>query len=552
MERIISSGVEPAKKIVEGARKLKEVVASTLGPKGHNVLIYTGGVRPVLTKDGATVSFNVELKDPYENIGVMLAKDIISKVNSEAGDGTTTTTIYSCDLLERLTKLRNLEIDPNELRKGLNYASKKVIEFFEEKKRPAKSLKAVAMVSTNGNEELSDLFDKAYSSIGENGSVILADSYKRDGSSYTEISNGLTWLGGIPSDLFITNTVTDSAVIENPLILVYASGVKDLKDLGPVISLAEAEGRQLVLVAPYFEPNTWSQAVSQGVTMVMSPGETLNHVDLHEALMDFAITVGTKVIPDTVSTKAVIKGIEDFGEAKLVVSSVKETKITQVDELSEEKAKTYLEYIEKLKKDIDDNDELTIETMNLKKDRLARLSGGVAAVHIGGLTPEEKEEKCYLAEDANHSIQSAIKYGVLPGGGTAMLKASQMLSDTIENAKKELSNEAIMGYNAVAESLRQPVSYLISSVKPNDYQYIVQQVAHEDVFENGFNVRTEKISNLEEDGVIDSAAIEMFAVRYSASVIGSFILSDSVIINANQNATIDMNDRKAAEAFRRF
>lgn len=546
MNKIIMSGVEPSKRIVEGAKKLKEVVASTLGPKGHNVLIYENGVRPILSKDGATVSYHVDSADPLEKIGMMLEKDVISKVNSEAGDGTTTTTIYSATLLEKLNDLKNLNIDPNELRKGMNIATKEVIEFFEKNKKPLESIRDVAMVSTNGNEELSDLFETAYNSIGENGSVVLADSYRRDGSSYTETSSGLKWNGGIPSDLFITNTATDTCVMENPLILVYASGVKTLEDLSSAITLADSNDRNLVVVAPYFEPKIWSQAASSGICLIMSPGDSLNHLDLHELLCDFAVTVGTKVIPDTANTNSIIKSIDDFGVAKLVVSSIKETQITQVDELEESKAEAYLKYIENLKKEIDDNDELTIEMQNQKKDRLARLSGGVATVYIGGLTPEEKEEKCYLAEDAQHSIQSALKYGVLPGGGTAMLKAAQMLMSDEKIKKLKLSDAALQGYKAVADTLREPAKYLVRSVKPDDYQYIVQQIAHEEIFENGYNVRTEKISNLEKDGVVDSAAIEIFATKYSASMIGSFILSDSVIVNAEQNMSIDMNDRKAA------
>jgi chaperonin GroEL len=546
--KIIATGTEPFKKMLNGIQKVEKVVASSLGPKGHNVIIYNNGIRPTITKDGHTIAASVDSADPFEAIGIMLEKDIISKVNSEAGDGTTTTTIYSSNLFSEMTRLKSLEIDQNELRKGLNAASEKVVKFFEEHKKPIKSFKDVAMISTNGNEEMSNLFDKAYSSIGENGSVIMADSFKRDGSSYVETSTGLKWNGGIPSDLFITNTATDKAVLEDPYILVYASGVKDLKDLEAVNSLAQSEGKNLVVVAPFFEPKIWSAAASSGICLIMSP--QMNHVELHEVLADFAITVGTKVIPDTTSTNSYIKSVKDLGVAKVISASIGETQVTQVDELEEEKATAYLAYVEKLKKEIDENDELSRDVMDAKKDRLARLSGGVATVHIGALTPEEREEKCYLAEDANHSIQSAIKYGVLPGGGTAMLKAARMLEDTIKESN--LSEEAQMGYRAVASALKQPAKYLVESVKPNDYQYIVQQVVHEKEFENGYNVRKEKITNLEKDGVVDSAAIEIFAVKYSASVIGSFLLSDSVILNANQNMKIDMNDRKAVEAFGGF
>lgn len=546
MNKKIVYGPNARNSILKGAETLKNIVASTLGPKGHNVIISDGGVRPLITKDGATVANKVDSDDPFEKIGIQIIKDIVSKVDSVAGDGTTTTTIYSTELLKKLNSLVNLGVDANGLRKGMNLATTNAINKLKEKAIELEDIEAIARVATNENEELTKLLIQAYNSIGENGSVILADSWKRSGTSYVETSNGIKWAGGIPSSLFITNAIEDTAVLENPLIMIFASGIQDLEPLQPYFELTKQQNRNLVLIAPYFEPKLYTQAASNGVCLLMSPGTSLDRTVLHDALMDLAITIGTKVIPDADSAIKVVPDLKDLGEAKLVVASVKETNITQMDELPSDKAEAYEAYIEKLKKSIDEDNDLQQTVVENLKDRLARLSGGIATIYVGALTPTEKEEKIALLEDAQNSISSAFKYGVLPGGGTALLKVSQELSE--EDVKFETEAER-KGYEAVLQTMRLPAKQLVSSVKPEDYQYIVQQVAHEKNFWKGYNVRTSQIEDLKKSRIMDSAAIEILALQYAASEIGSFIISDGVIVNANTNVSYDVNDRKVVEAY---
>lgn len=546
MDKLIVYGADARNRIVHGAEKLENIVASTLGPKGHNVIISDGGVRPLITKDGATVSSKTDSDDPFEKIGMQLIKDVVSKVDSVAGDGTTTTTIYSTNLLKETNDLINLGVDPNEVRKGIDAATKEAVESLEKHAVKTDDIAAVAHVATNGSNELVDLLVEAYSSIGENGSVVLADSYKRDGSSYVEVSKGIDWEGGIPSSLFITNSAEDTAVVEDPLIMVVATGVQDLEPLMPYIDITRKLERNFVVVAPYFEPKLFSKAASEGVLLLMSPGTSFRHVDLHEALMDLAVTIGTKVVPDLESAQNVVPDVEkDLGHAKLIVASVKSTKITQVDELEEEKAEQYEAYIEKLKAAIGEDSELAQASIESLKERIARLSGGIATVHVGGLTPEEKEEKIALVQDAQNSIRSALDYGILPGGGTALLKVAQELADK----KHDFSSEAMRkGYEAVLKVMRLLAKRLVASVKPEDYQYIVQQVAHEKDFWAGYNVRTEQIEDLKSSKIFDSAAIEILAMKYTASAVGSFAISDGVIVNKIPNLNYDVNDRRILEA----
>lgn len=546
MNKHIEYGTEVRKKIVAGAKFLEEAVISTYGPEGHNVIIDNGGYEPVYSKDGATVANAVDSDDPFLKIGIALVKGVVSKVDAQAGDGTTTTTLYTTELLESLANLANLGVNANDLRSGMNKATQEAIELLKKYAEKTDNIEAIAKVASNNNPEITRALVDAFNSIGDNGSIILADSWKKSGETYVETSKGIEWKGGIPSPLFITNPVSESAELDSPYIMVLATGVKKLDLAMPYARAAQADNKTLVIIAPYFEPELYSVAAANGIVLVMSPGSSFSHLDLHEALMDLAITVGTKVIPDLENAIKTCPEIKDLGVAKHITVKVDETKITQVDELSETQAEAYFNYIENLKSKLDDDNELTPTVQEAFKERLARLSGGIATIYIGAPTPAEREEKYALYQDAQNSISSALKYGVLPGGGTALLKVAQELSEKEHKFESEAEKR---GYFAVLDTLRKPAKVLVKSVKPDDYQYLVQEVAHKENFWTGYNVRTQRIEDLKKSEVMDSAAIEMFALKYAASAIGAFIISDGVIVNANNNVTHDYNSRKFKEAF---
>lgn len=541
------NGTEVRKQILTGYEILYKMVSITLGPNGRNVIIDDGGPRPLVLKDGVTVANHVDSSNPLYKIGISLGKEIADKVDNTAGDGTTTSTIIGFNLMKSLNSLVDLGLDVNDIRSGLNRAVQDSVDLLVKMSKPMPDVRTIAAVASNGNQEIMDLCEEAYGSIGENGSVVLADSYSKTGRSYVEVSKGIRWEGGVPSDLFITDPISNTTTVSDPYVLIFASGIAKLDDLTPYIDIAKNDNRPLVLIAPYFEPELFTQASSKGVLLLSSPGTSFSHIDLHEALMDLAITLGTKVIPDTASALNVIEDIKDAGKAALITASIEETKVTQYKELEPAHAKSYKAYINKLKAQIDDDDALSQSRTEQLKDRLARLSGGIATIHVGALTPIEKEEKVASIIDAQHSIRSAMNYGVLPGGGTALLKVSQQLSDDIDNKNFKSESEK-RAYKAVLEVMRVPAKMLVASLKPEDYQYIVQQIAHEKDFNTGYNVRTGQVEDLFKSGIIDSAAIEINALKYSNSVIGSYILSDGVIYLGDRNMSYDVNDRKAMEA----
>lgn len=546
MNKVITQDNEHMQRILSGSREIRNIVQSTHGPKGKNVIINDGSVYPKFTKDGATVAKACDTNDQYKYIGMSMIKQVIDKVDSLSGDGTTTSTIYTDTLLNKAYHLASLDLNVNEIRKGMNLASEKAEDFLKSKAIFTKDIRAIANVSSNRNKEISDLLYKAFSSIGEEGIVQLSDSYKRDGSSYVELSQGIKWSQGFPSSLFITDEVDSSAKITNPYILIYSTGVEDLRPIENIINQTTRENRNLVIIAPYFDNSVFNYAASNGVLLINSPGKSLNKEKIQEEIQDLAIVVNTKIIPDVESTSNIIHSLNDLGSAALVVSKINSTTITQSDELSEDHIKNYEKYVEGLKKRINDNDELSINEMEFLHERIARLTGGIATIHIGAPTLIEKEEKIALITDAMNSVKSSLKNGILPGGGVAMLKTSDYLLQN-KDIQKDLSDEAKKGYSIVCEALRECSKSLYESVWPNDYQYKVQEISHEKDFNIGYNLITEQKCDLVKEGIIDAAAIEYNVVKYANSVVGSFILSKGIIVNESNNVNINYSDPRIME-----
>ena len=547
MDKIITFGHETRKRVLEGIHMLRRPVQSTHGPNGRNVIINKGNAQPVFTKDGATVAFEVDSNDPYLQIGIQMGKGVIDKVDSMSGDGTTTTTIYFDQLCTNCEHLVSLDLNANEVRKGVNIASNAAEAFLKSKAIPTTDIRKVASLASNGSEEITKLLVEAFSSIGDNGVVELADSYRRNGESYVSKSGGMSWNTGIPSTLFVTEEADASCKLEEPYIMIYGTGLSDLDEARPMIEQSAREQRNIVIIAPMFDPSLYDYASQNGVALCYAPGKSLSSEKMMEQLQDLAIVTGTVVIPDMVSTSTKIKSLSDLGTAELFISKVNHTSVQLPEEISKEKFEKIKTHVNNLKHRLETEDDLTQVTMEALRERIAKLDGGIATIHVGAPTPIEKEEKIALMTDAMNSVKSALKHGILPGGGVAMLKAAVALEED-KSLQKGLSDEALKGYGAVCNALRECAKHLLSTVWPEDYQWKLQEIAHEEDFNVGYDLITGKKCDLVKAGVVDAAAIEWNVVHYSNSTCGSFLLSDGIIVNGRNNVAYDYNDRTAAEA----
>lgn len=537
MNRIVEYGREAQEKILAGIDKVADVVQSTYGPMGNNVIIYTGGYEPLITKDGETAGNSVDSDDPFERIGVLLEKGVISKVNEITGDGSTTTALYSRALFRQAFRIHSLGFNPKEARKGMRFASDEAVKFLKSKvvSVTGERVKEIAKLSSNGNEEIADLLMQAFKLVGVDGMVRMEDSYRRDGSSYVEPTVGINWSAKMISEVFIGDAAKNETVIKDPYILLLGFILDDWEKVAPIVNLAQYGDKPLVIIAPNFNPAVIQNAVASKTMLVMGPPKSDGEYK------DLAVLLGTTVATDLNVLQNKITELKHLGSAKSITATLKDVTIIQKEELTEEEAKVYSEYVESLKKELNTADTLTETANENLRKRIAKFSGGIATVYVGGKTSTEREEKWDAIEDALNSCQSALEGGVLPGGGMAMLRTAEYLS---KHTPKKESKDFIEGYNAVIETLRVPATILLQTVFPDDYQYILQKLAKCKDFYYGIDLTTEKYGNLIDMGIIDAGIIEYTCIDYTCSQVGAFLLSSGVIVNGTNNITHGYNSEK--------
>lgn len=537
-------GVESRQKILDGVQEIADAVTATLGPKGANVLIDDKTPRPLITKDGVTVAKSITFSDSYKRVGAALVKEAAARVDDIAGDGTTTTTLIISELLKKTAKLAALGFDRTEIRKGVEAATKSALAYLEEHKTPVRTLDdiyTVAKVSANGNEEIASKIKEAYSLIGDNGTVHIAHGNNVAGETYVESSDGLDFDSGLADTAFV-NAPDGTATFEYPKILVMRETGDEISPYEAIMQLCKSNSTPLVIVAPNFSDifmvrvKAKMSGTSLQMALVYSPGLSFQKARLEDYLADLSAMLDTDIYtPGTLSN---IKTLDDLGDAELIKASVKRTTITAEVNQDSDRYKSLVSSIKSVI-DTEGQNGVTPEVIEAAKDRLARLTGGVAIVRVGALTPTELEEKLALYEDASRAVETSIEFGgVLPGGGTAMLRAADFLKKT-EKKHRELSDTAKKGYEAVAETLREPAKKIIASVDNDNYQLIMSSILRKKQFSYGYNARAEKITDMLKDGIIDAYAVEHYALAYSSSIAQSFIATDCVVTPEDENVRVN-------------
>ena len=398
-----------------------------------------------------------------------------------------------------------------------------------------KKIKEIAKLSSNGNEEIADLLWQAFNLVGVDGMVRMEDSYRRDGSSYVEPTVGINWNAKMISEVFIGDAAKNETIIKDPYILLLGFILDDWEKVAPIVNLAQYGDKPLVIIAPNFNPAVIQNAVASKTMLVMGPPKSDGEYK------DLSVLLGTTVATDLNVLQNKITELKHLGSAKSITATLKDVTIIQKEELTEEEAKIYSDYVENLKKELNTADTLTETANENLRKRIAKFSGGIATVYVGGKTSTEREEKWDAIEDALNSCQGALEGGVLPGGGMAMLRTAEHL---IKHAPKKVSKDFLEGYNAVVETLRVPATILLQTVFPNDYQYTLQKLAKCKDFFYGIDLTTEKYGNLIDMGIIDAGIIEYTCIDYTCSQVGAFLLSSGVIVNGTNNITHGYNSEK--------
>ena len=519
MAKQIKFDAEARQKILAGVEKLSNAVTSTLGPSGRNVILDKKFGSPQITKDGVTVAKEIELPDPFENMGAQMVKEVASKTNDVAGDGTTTATLLAESIYRE--GLKNLTAGANAmaLKRGIDKATAAVVEAIAKQSKKVKTADEIAQVATlsaNGDEEIGKMISEAMDKVGKEGTITVEEAKTLESS--LDVVEGMQFDKGYLSPYFVTNPDAMECELEDPFILLFEKKITNLQDMLPLLQAVAKSGRPLMIVAEDVEGEALATLVVNRlrgtfqVCAVKAPG----FGDRRKAILeDIAILTGGKLISEDIGVKLENVGIDMLGRAKKVV--VDKDNTTIVDGLG--KAADIKARVEQIKKQIED----TTSDYDREKlqERLAKLAGGVALIKVGAATEAAMKEKKDRVDDALHATRAAVEEGIVAGGGVAYLRAQK----AIEGLKLE-GDEAV-GAAIISRAIEAPLRKLVGNAG-QEAALVIANVKKA-TGTNGYNVRTGEYADMFKVGIVDPAKVTRSALQNAASIAGLLLTTDCMV-----------------------
>jgi len=507
--------------ILTGVNTLADAVKVTLGPKGRNVVIEKSFGAPNVTKDGVTVAKEIELSDKFENMGAQMVKEVASKTNDDAGDGTTTATVLAQAIYREGAKIVAAGHNPMQLKRGIDKAVTAVITELKRISKPIKDQKEVAQVGTisaNNDPEIGKLIAEAMEKVGKEGVITVEES--KTAETTLDVVEGMQFDRGYCSPYFVTNPEKMECSLESPYILLFDKKVTSMKDLLPVLEKVVQKSKPLFIIAEDIEGEALATLVVNKlrgtiqVAAVKAPGFGDRRKEMME---DIATLTGGKVISEDLGHKLESTRLEDLGTAKKV--TIDKDNTTIVDGAGKKTA------VEARVKQIRAQVEETTSDYDREKlqERLAKLVGGVAVINVGAPSEVEMKEKKARVEDALNATRAAVEEGIVPGGGTALLVASKVLWDM-----KAPSQEEQAGIDIVKRALQEPLRQIAANAG-HEGSIVVDKVMSNTTPGFGFNALTEKYEDLIAAGVIDPAKVSRCALQNSASVAALMLTTETMI-----------------------
>ncbi len=526
MAKDIKFNIQAREELKKGVDALADAVKVTLGPKGRNVIIDKKFGAPHITKDGVTVAREVELEDPFQNMGAQLVKEVASKTGDDAGDGTTTATVLAQAIINVGLKNVTAGANPMDLKRGIDKAVAKVVENIKAIAEPVgddfKKIEDVARVSANHDETIGRLVAEAMEKVKKEG-VITVDEAK--GTETTiEVVEGMQFDRGYISPYFVTDGEKMECVMDNPYILLYDKKVSNLKDILPVLEATAQSGRPLLIIAEDVEQEALATLVvnrlrgSLKICAVKAPGFGDRR---KEMLEDIAILTGGVVISEEKGMQLANATMQDLGTANKVTVNKENTTIVNRDGNSELIADRVAQIKAQISQTKSDYDREKLQ------ERLAKLSGGVAVLHVGAPSEVEMKEKKDRVDDALSATRAAIAEGIVPGGGVAYIRCLAAL-DSLKGANDDEQTGIDIVRRAIEEPLRQ-----IAANAGVEGAVVVQKV-REGKADFGYNARTDTYENLLASGVIDPAKVTRVALENAASIAGMFLTTECVIADKKE------------------
>ena len=505
--------------LLRGVEKLSKAVKATLGPAGRNVVLDKKFGSPTITKDGVTVAKEIELEDPYENIGAQLVREVASKTSDIAGDGTTTATVLAESIYREGLKNVTAGANPTELKRGIDRAVEAIVEelaSISKKVKDKEDIRQVATVSANWDKTIGEIIADALDKVGKDGTVTVEEAKSIETS--LEVVEGMQFDKGYLSPYFVTNQEDQEAVLENAYLLSHEKKISSLKDMLPLLEKVAKSGKPLLVIAEEVEGEALATLVvnklrgTLQVCAVKAPG----FGDRRKAMLeDIAILTGGKMLSEDLGIKLENVTLDDLGKVKRVVVDKENTTLIEgVGKSSDIQGR-----VSQIKKQIEE----TTSDYDKEKlqERLAKLAGGVAVINVGAATETEMKEKKARVEDALHATRAAVEEGIVPGGGVALIRGQK----AIEGLK--LKGDQAIGAEIIRRAVEQPLRTLADNAGVEG-SIVVQEVKSRKGAE-GYNVATGEYVDLLKAGVVDPTKVTRSALQNAASIAGLLLTTEAVV-----------------------
>ncbi|HXU91704.1 MAG TPA: chaperonin GroEL [Methylomirabilota bacterium] len=513
---------EARSSLLRGVNIMAEAVKATLGPKGRNVVIDKKFGSPTITKDGVTVAKEIELKDPYEDMGAQMLKEVASKTSDIAGDGTTTATVLAQAIFREGLKNVTAGANPMGLKRGIEAAVDAVSEELKKLSKSTKDKKEIAQVATiasNNDKTIGNLIAEAMEKVGKDGVITVEESKSAD--TVLDVVEGMQFDRGYLSPYFVTDPERMEVVLEDALILIHEKKISVMKDMLPLLEQVARSGKPFLIIAEDVEGEALATLVVNKLRgtlhtcAVKAPG----FGDRRKAMLeDIAILTGGKAITEDLGIKLENIKLEDLGKAKKVVVDKDNTTIVE----GSGKSSTIEGRIKQIRAQIDE----TTSDYDREKlqERLAKLAGGVAVIKVGAATETAMKEKKARVEDALNATRAAVEEGIVPGGGVSLLRASR----AVEPLGKKLEGDEKVGAMIVRRALEEPIRQIVENAGLEG-SVIVEKVKAETIATRGFDADSNEFVDMVQAGIIDPTKVERVALQNAASIASLLLTTEALI-----------------------
>ncbi len=513
---------EARKKMLSGVEQIAQAVKVTLGPCGRLVMLDKKFGAPTITKDGVSVAKEVELKDPYENMGAQLVREVASKTNDVAGDGTTTATVLAYAIVREGLKSVSAGMTPIEIKRGIDKATAVAVEAIKNNSRAVKGsddITHVATISANNDPEIGKILADAIEKVGKDGVITVEESKNMDTTVKTV--EGMQFDRGYISSYFVTDRERMEVNYNDAFVLIHDKKISTMKDLLPVLEKVAQTGKPLVIICEDMDGEALATLVLNSIrgtlkcVAVKAPGFGDRR---KEMLQDIAILTGGTVISEELGLKLETTELNQLGQVKSVKIDKDNTTLVDGAGAKDAIAARVAEIKAQVEKSTSDYDKEKL------KERLAKLSGGVAVINIGAITETEMKEKKFRVEDTLAATRAALEEGIVCGGGIALIEAAKALTD---DAAKDLTEEEKVGFRIVRRALEEPIRQIAENAGIDGA--VVAEKAKNEKKGTGYNARTGKWVDMMEDGIIDPAKVTRSALQNAASVAGMLLTTECAI-----------------------